>query len=938
MSTLNPGYYNNTSCAPGSVEMPDSTQVPVTLTPVCNPIDKQLINTIISYLISNDIFILNQQTDTQQTPGQFNIYSYGKATSFLSKWFYLLDGTGVSNQTLTDANHTINSLGQYYGPKWLTTDNYTIVADNILLDGQPVLRTDLPSRQTDIILTVDLNGIVNEVPQGSIKTMTPTLQEVTDVGNGTTNTIVQQNATTDYELVPYGQMVTAIADLLLMTPEIIDIIINYLDTHDFAGYVPIAEKATQGGVQTLGLDGKIPFNQIPQLTLQQICASGAITNTTIQAADAELTTELVTLGQLQALISSSVGTLDQVLTQGNTTGQSILFSDANYGNTLQSNEINLTYTNGTQDELLNLTSAGINFIYINTGVNSNVLLKTSISGVQDRLVVNANAIDHYLLTTQDVGHNPASTISIDQDKLDSYHASSFLLKTEFPIDLTGQISGNALVYNGVNWVPGTISGGSPQLVYFAESAVSTLATWSTINSTHSTFFKSNLNKNLTLGYSTGTNSGINNFLVSMGATGPTIAGSSNAVFATSGVISGSNNVVFGDATISTQSTYNFVVNSPSQIGTSTAVSNSMIFNTTTNGSSVYQLIGTYNTLLQNINNVYTTNNTLNYSFLQNNNSLSIGQSDLIALKTDTTTINGHKSTAINAWNCTLTGQRSFVNGNYITTNSYANVAFGTFSTQEVGGTTNSTVDRDRQFFIGSGTSLGSLRNAITVWKSGATQIQGALQLGVTDTNETGSPIVGMIRNNSGYLEIYRGGSWQTQVSTYAGTITVPRWSLIDYLGSSTSPVTHSISSQSDLLNADYMIYPGSNVTTDLEQLTISSGLMTFVANGVYDVAFDIQLRVTSCSLGDIYKVRIFKTDSGLVPAASRALIRELSHTTTQATDLQNLHTNISNIFSAGDMLEIYIYYESSGPTHTVTSITSGTCVTAKELANVPWPA
>jgi hypothetical protein len=69
MATLNPGYYNNTTCSTGGVQMPNSDLDPITLTPVCNPIDQQLINTIISYLISNDIFILNQSTDTQQDPG-----------------------------------------------------------------------------------------------------------------------------------------------------------------------------------------------------------------------------------------------------------------------------------------------------------------------------------------------------------------------------------------------------------------------------------------------------------------------------------------------------------------------------------------------------------------------------------------------------------------------------------------------------------------------------------------------------------------------------------------------------------------------------------------------------------------------------------------------------------------------------------------------------
>jgi len=43
-------------------------------------------------------------------------------------------------------------------------------------------------------------------------------------------------------------MVNSIGELLLLNPQIIQIIIDYLETHDFTHYIPLSQKGVAGGV------------------------------------------------------------------------------------------------------------------------------------------------------------------------------------------------------------------------------------------------------------------------------------------------------------------------------------------------------------------------------------------------------------------------------------------------------------------------------------------------------------------------------------------------------------------------------------------------------------------------------------------------------------------------------------------------------------------
>jgi hypothetical protein len=66
----------------------------------------------------------------------------------------------------------------------------------------------------------------------------------------------------------------------------------------------------------------------------------------------------------------------------------------------------------------------------------------------------------------------------------------------------------------------------------------------------------------------------------------------------------------------------------------------------------------------------------------------------------------------------------------------------------------------------------------------------------------------MIRQNSGYLEIYRGG-WTNVLSTQTFTWDAdPAWSVIKY-GFTDVPATYSVTGSTDAWNNDYKIRPGS---------------------------------------------------------------------------------------------------------------------------------
>lgn len=856
MATLNPGYYNNTSCQPGSVQMPDSSANPVILNPVCNPIDRELINTIMSYLISNDMFILNQQTETQQTPGQFNISNYGKALSFMAKNFYLLDNTGQSKGDLKLKYKTINSLGDYYGPQWSTTEDYIIEQSNIVLDGQIVLPTDLPSTQNEVILTIDGNGIVNETLQSNITTKIPTLQEVTSAGNSTSTTITQQEATNDNELVTYGQMVTSIADLLLMTPEIVQIILDYLDTSDFTQYIPMTQKAVQGGVQSLGLDGKLPIGQAPALTLQQICNNGSVTTTTISAAPATLGSHLVTLNQLTALVNSTVPDLDAVLTAGSTSTLGVLLTSSDQTTEITPRSLVLTYTSGSDVDHIDLDGKFIKFYKTGTTYNNEVHLFVSRNTDlhPDRLLVNDGSSEGYILTTLDSGHAPTTGISINADLLDGVHQSAFILNSQFPIDLTGQVTGNALIFNGTNWVPGTISGGGTTLTYFTESLSGTMATWQATSGSNSLFFKTNIHKNINFGSIAASSTGTDNFIYSNTSPGVQVSGNYNTVFANNGTVNGMMNTVFSDTVnIGLNSNYNFIFDSDMQVGTSTAALYNVIFGSTTDATSANQYAGSRSNLFNNVNTKYLTTNAANSSFLANNENLQLSSSDVIALKTYASSINGIYSTLINATNVTIAAQRAFASGNNLTLNSFANTAFGTFGTVESGGTSNAVVDRDRQFFIGSGSSLGNLRNAITIWKSGAAQLQGVLRLGSQTANETNAIIEGSIRYNDSdkAIEIYRSAAWSKDLQNNSVTDYIA-WSKIKYPAAQTPTTETLVGSSTPLL-----INPGTiDLSTGPYAVTIVDGVIAVETAGYYHIHFNIGIHIDTLTSSDVVTLKL----------------------------------------------------------------------------------
>lgn len=62
----------------------------VQLVPKCNPINNELIATIIDYIISNKIFIINQ-TNEYQSPGTYKIQGKGTATTLSTKKLEILD-------------------------------------------------------------------------------------------------------------------------------------------------------------------------------------------------------------------------------------------------------------------------------------------------------------------------------------------------------------------------------------------------------------------------------------------------------------------------------------------------------------------------------------------------------------------------------------------------------------------------------------------------------------------------------------------------------------------------------------------------------------------------------------------------------------------------------------------------------------------------------
>lgn len=931
--------------------MPNSDSEVITLTPVCNPIDQQLMNTIISYLISNDIFILNQNTDTQQDPGQFNIVSYGQAYNFRSVMFELLDMSipiRLPQQNLKLRNTTINSLGDYYGATWTTESaiNYTIIAPNILLKGQPILDvTVLPDTETEYLLTADGNGIVNRVSQSNVDTRPPTLQQVCDRGNATTTTISQADAVGNSDLVTYGQMVNHLADIISTTPEILQLIeelIIAVSENDpsvqaildqLATKIPYSEKGIQSGVQTLDLNARLTAAQWPLMTLQNICTNGSVTTTTITAQPATTNNHLVTLGQVTALLSSNIGNLSQVLSEGNESNLSIILTD-NDLNTITHSYYSSIYelVEDTQTDRLSLYADRIDWYFNEGAVTSNAWIKISKLAPFDRLVIGNDSSEEYIITVQDFGHNPSSGISIDADKLDGYHATEFVLQSDFPVDVSGQTVNNVLVFDGNSWIPGTVSGGSASLTYFAESLTTSgstnFSTWQPQDVSHNVFLKVALLKNVILGTTVGSLiSGAGNFIYNNAATAPTVNGNYNVLFETaSGTISGSNNYIFGaTANISAQSSYNFVVDTASTLGTSLGATNNIIIKNSTNISSTYTFAGGNNTMLQNTNTKYSVTS-ISDSFLANNTTLTISNNNIVAIRTYESTISGLYSTVINGYQCTVGGNRAFVSGQSIVTASFANTAFGVYGTTETN--VNSTTQvhpSDRQFFVGAGT-ISVPFNAITIWKSGETQIGGALQLGYSDgtNNETGQPITGMIRHNAGYLEIYRGG-WTNVLSTQSSggsSSSESAYSIIHYDVVSDTPSTYSITGSSDAVTNDYKIRPGSAQSSTNDAVIIdANGLMTFQYTGLFNINVNLRLTISDVTLAD--RIEITAAINGDITNPVYIVTKNLYEDPSDV----SIQFSFTEKFAQTDTLQLFIHYKTGSATHDVTPNVKGTSVT-----------
>lgn len=699
------------------------------------------------------------------------------------------------------AQYNIDTTQRHYsGPHLKTESDILLEGEQIVLKGQPVLPTNL-GNTSGKVLTIDFYGQINAVESNSLVTSVNNLQAVTDVGNATTNTIVQAPAESNQELATLGQLYSVFADLISATPDILILIQQLQDQiddgdpqiQDLFDLLALKVDKTELGVTVQELvGGVLPLNQAPLLTLQHICNNGSITTTNITAQPAISGEHLVTLQQVQSLVNSGQGNLQEVLSAGNVSNLNLILEDEiddNIVNTIsKAGQIVQSAITNNRQFITDYSQDKITFSYIHdTGTETATLEVYNYTTVpveaqnslwEDRIITKLKGIYvGALLTTADMGHSPLTGLGINADMLDGHHMDAFILQSTFPVNTTGAIIGNTLIYNGTTWVPGASSGSGTGLTIFSEAVIGTYQTFAPISLVSDVHLKTNTNKNLQIGLSKGTITGTDNTLFSKHQTGPTISGNSNLIYALTGSVFGSNNWVFSN-TINVQlnSNSNFIVDTPQQIGdNSNPASNNVILKFTLNSGSPAGFKANYATILNSRELLLTsTIDCATNAFIANVYNTSIGNKDVAAIRVDNSSLIGINSTGINLKDSTISGNGAFGSGTGLYVPSFSQIVFGTYNTVDAGSPSQTTViNSDRQFVIGSGTT-SARRNSITIWKSGQTELRGTLKLGSYSENEFSvNPIEGSLRYNSStkVIEIYRNSTWDTDLGGNGSILT-----------------------------------------------------------------------------------------------------------------------------------------------------------------------
>ena len=332
---------------------------------------------------------------------------------------------------------------------------------------------------------------------------------------------------------------------------------------------------------------------------------------------------------------------------------------------------------------------------------------------------------------------------INQDRLQGYPANYFLLKTAFPVDLTGILPGDILVYNGTEFVPDQLVVPPSVLEYFVESETLTSTVLATVN-TLDFHLKNKLETNFVFGPAASSITGKHNYVASFDDKGQTITGDLNISLGLSAYIVGAGNIIL-NSPINIYGTNNICFNQTIPIGNGSlaASDDNFIIQSTFDDT----FIGSDNIFLYNDTLTISNNST------QNN----------VMIRTATVELYNTKNTGINLYNSTINANNTFASGDHLDLLSDYVVGFGQYALVENGNAVSKMA-----FFIGNG-SISQRSNAVTVWRSGAVRIGGALKIGSVTSAET-AVTEGMIRENSGYLQMYRSGAWSNQLSTFNPTI------------------------------------------------------------------------------------------------------------------------------------------------------------------------
>ena len=687
------------------------------------------------------------------------------------------------------ASNIDTSNGHYTGPRFNTKTDLILTQLRIVLQGDLVLPTDLTQYDAFKILTVDEFGRISTQDQTTFSRGSSNLQDVTVVGNVTSLPIQQAPATNNSELVTKGQMLDELQAFLNGSPELITIIeelITLIDNNDpsiqaiFDALALKVDKTQLGvDVQELTIQGgenRLPLEQAPLLTLEDICNNGQIATTQITGVQATEDDHLVTLLQVISLIDDiNASGLHQVLGVGNESDREILLLTStpdSFTNTLS------IYGSSVRSGLGAGSSYNITNYYSNTQLfthyydletsQSSLAVSQSSNGTidpvwKDRLTAQAQSQIGLILTSLDMGHNPTLGLPIDADLLDGKHGDEYITKVEFPLNIVSPQTNDILVFDGINWVQGQFAG-SAILNYFAESLpIPTVSAFAPKTITNSLHLKSHNNTNTNLGQTYLLGSGTNNFGLFISSTPLTINGSSNMAFGSYGYISGNGNISMASTNVESLANNNIIFKSSSIIGDGLkAVSNNLIAFLTVDSGSPTTFLGSDSVLLQNSNISFSQEASVAMnSFIANTADSTIQSPHVTALTTLNSLIRGVYATAIGTQNVDINADQAFVSGVGHVVYSYGAVQFGNYSTIEPGAP-NSTANsiNNRQLTIGSGTS--SLRkNALNLWKSGQMELSGALKIGYDSTNETGAPIEGMLRWESvgKEIEVYKNNAW-----------------------------------------------------------------------------------------------------------------------------------------------------------------------------------